>query len=106
VDDVTSAVTHSEGPAVAKNKLKKRVRKAVRKELRRREAQRQPRGPSRSSGPDEPWFPGEPGWPRGEWDDPEGGAGVREPRRPWPTMPAAALELDEPEPQYLDLTRR
>jgi hypothetical protein len=39
-------------------------------------------------------------WP----DDLEGGAGVREPRRPYPTMPAGALELDEPEPQYLEMS--
>lgn len=38
-------------------------------------------------------------------DDLDGGAGVREPRHPFPTMPAAALALEEPEPQYLDLTR-
>jgi hypothetical protein len=89
---------------VAKNKLKKRVRKAVRKELQRREAlRRHPLGPERGSWPSEPFIPPpEPDWPD---DDLDGGAGVREPRRPWPTMPAAALELDEPEPQYLDLTR-
>ena len=34
------------------------------------------------------------------WADPEGGAGVREPRRPLPTAPAGALELDLP----VDLT--
>jgi hypothetical protein len=91
---------------VAKNKLKKRVRKAVRKELRRREALRHPVGPGRSSGPNEPGGPGnESDWPRDDWEDPDGGAGVREPRRPWPNMPAAALELDEPSPLYLDLTR-
>jgi hypothetical protein len=92
---------------VAKNKLKKRVRKAVRKELRRREAQRHPLGPDRGSGPYEPFAPGsETDWPdEDRGDDFDGGAGVREPRHPWPTMPAAALELDEPEPQYLDLTR-
>jgi hypothetical protein len=91
---------------VAKNKLKKRVRKAVRKELQRRQGQRHPLGPGPGSGPTEPWFPGYDS--DGPWDDddhPDGGAGVREPRHPWPTMPAAALELDEPEPQYLDLTR-
>jgi hypothetical protein len=38
-------------------------------------------------------------WP----DDLEGGAGVREPRRPYPTMPAGALELEEPESDYLEL---
>jgi len=90
---------------VAKNKLKKRVRKAVRKELQRREAlRRRPRGPDRGGWPNEPFSqrPG-PDWPD---DDLDGGAGVREPRRPWPTRPAAALELDEPEPQYLDLARQ
>ena len=89
---------------MAKNKLKKRVRKAVRKEL-RRQGQRPPLGPGRGSGPTEPWFPGyDADGPWGD-DDLDGGAGVREPRRTWPTMPAAALELDEPQPLYLDLTR-
>ena len=92
---------------MAENKLKKRVRKAVRKELRRRERQRPPAGPGRGPGPSEPWFPGNQfGWPdEGRDDDVDGGAGVREPRHPWPTTPAAALALEEPEPQYLDLTR-
>ena len=91
---------------MAKNKLKKRVRKAVRKEL-RRQGQRPPLGPGRGSGPaTEPWFPGyDPDGPLGDDHPDDGGAGVREPRRPWPTMPAAALELDEPRPLYLDLTR-
>ena len=43
--------------------------------------------------------PPPPSWP----DDLDGGAGVREPRRPHPTMPADALELDVPVPQYLEL---
>ncbi len=38
-------------------------------------------------------------------DELEGGAGVREPRRPSPTMPAGALELDLPTVEYLSLTR-
>ena len=93
---------------MAKDKLKKRVRKAVRKELRRREAQRRPLGPGRGSGPDRPASR------RGTTS-----TGPTGPRRRPPTaapayanpgdrgrrMPAAALELDEPEPQYLDLTR-
>ena len=88
---------------MAKNKLKKRVRKAVRKELQRREAlRRHPLGPDRGRWPNEPFPPRtDPDWP----DEDDGGAGVREPRRPWPTRPAAALELDEPELQYLDLAR-
>ncbi len=90
---------------MARNKLEKPVRKAVRKELRRRQAQGYPLGPGRGAGPNEPWFPYEFDWPRGDEDDPDGGAGVREPRHPRPTMPASALELDEPRPLYLDLTR-
>jgi hypothetical protein len=40
-----------------------------------------------------------PDWP----GDLDGGAGVREPRRPSPTTPAGAVALDEPEAHYLDL---
>jgi hypothetical protein len=39
-------------------------------------------------------------------DDLEGGAGVREPRRPYPTMPAGALELDVRESQYLEMSAK
>ena len=50
-----------------------------------------------------------PGLPRpsaaAPWDDPDGGAGVREPRRPAADHPAGALALDEPRPTYLDLVR-
>lgn len=56
---------------------------------------REQRGPGF---PDLP--PPPPMWP----DDLEGGAGVREPRRPYPTMPAGALELEEPEAEYLELS--
>lgn len=50
-----------------------------------------------------------PGWPADpprDWpNDPEGGAGVREPRRPTPIMPAGTMELLEPtSPDTLDLT--
>jgi hypothetical protein len=38
-------------------------------------------------------------------DDLEGGAGVREPRRPYPSAPAGALQLDEPRSDLLDLVR-
>ena len=51
--------------------------------------------PGRSPGLDDPRQ-----WP----DDLEGGAGVREPRRPHPGAPAGALALDEPAEQRLDLT--
>jgi hypothetical protein len=54
--------------------------------------------------PHEQRGPGFPDLPPPTWpDDLEGGAGVREPRRPYPTMPAGALELDVPESQYLEL---
>lgn len=38
-------------------------------------------------------------------DEPEGNAGVREPRLPQPSHPAGALELDLPPAVYLDLVR-
>ena len=46
--------------------------------------------------------PPPPMWP----DDLEGGAGVREPRRPYPSMPAGALELDVPEPEHLEMSAK
>jgi hypothetical protein len=53
--------------------------------------------PREQRGPGFPDLP-PPSWP----DDLEGGAGVREPRRPYPSMPAGALELDPPEFKYLE----
>lgn len=38
-------------------------------------------------------------------DDLDGGAGVREPRRPAPPAPTGALAMEEPTEQHLDLTR-
>jgi len=47
--------------------------------------------------------PGIPDLPPPRWpDDLDGGAGVREPRRPYPSTPAGAL--DPPESQYLELS--
>ncbi len=90
---------------MAKDKTKKRLRKALRKEKKRREeARRRPMGPGGAWSRDLP-PPWDRLWDDDRGDDPDGGAGVREPRHPFPTMPAAALALDEPEPQYLDLTR-
>ncbi|MBA3529058.1 MAG: hypothetical protein H0T91_07100 [Propionibacteriaceae bacterium] len=43
--------------------------------------------------------------PPDDWRDPEGGAGVREPRRPGPTAPAGAMELEPERLAYLDLVR-
>ena len=57
---------------------------------------RGPGSPGRDIGPQD-LFP--PGWP----DDLDGGTGVREPRRPFPGMPAGAMSLDVPQSQYLDL---
>jgi hypothetical protein len=85
-------------------KTKKRLRKAVRKaEKARREAElRHPLGPG-YSGPGFPDLPPPP-WDTG-WDygDDDGGAGVREPRHPFPRHPAGAIALDPPSSQYLDL---
>lgn len=86
---------------MAKDKTKKRLRKQ-RKAAKRLRKQLE----SRSLGPGSPGFQESPPlWDEPGWDDPEGGAGVREPRHPRPTMPAAALQLDEPGPQHLDLTQ-
>jgi hypothetical protein len=88
------------------DKTQKRLRKALKRLERQRRAaeaarspvqpDRGPGGPGRDLGPDEE-FP--PGWP----DDLDGGAGVHEPRRPFPGMPAGAISLDPPQSQYLDL---
>jgi hypothetical protein len=80
-----------------------RAAKRLEKQRRAALAARNPVRPHRGSGGPgrevrpEDLFP--PGWP----DDLDGGAGVREPRRPYPGMPAGALSLDPPESQYLDL---
>jgi hypothetical protein len=82
------------------SKTKKRLRRAAKKLERQRRAALGIRNPARprgrSIGPDD-LFP--PAWP----DDSEGGAGVREPRRPFPTTPAGAIALEPPAPTYLDL---
>jgi hypothetical protein len=85
---------------------KKRLRRAAKRLERQRRAalaarnpvrpERGPGPPGRDRGPDD-LLP--PGWP----DDLDGGTGVREPRRPFPGMPAGAMSLDVPQPQYLDL---
>ena len=73
------------------------TRTRIRRRLRRRG--RDARSPvvsplTWSRAPDEP--------PPGP-EDLDGGAGVREPRRPYPTAPAGALALDEPRDERLDL---
>lgn len=81
----------------AAKRIERQRRKALSSRTRKARAQtpREQRGPGF---PDLP--PPPPMWP----DDLEGGAGVREPRRPYPTMPAGVMELDEPEPQYLEMS--
>jgi hypothetical protein len=82
-------------------KTKKRLRKAIRtaEKVRRDAARRHPLGPG-SSGPGSPDLP--PPW-NTMWDDDDGGAGVREPRHPFPVHPADAIALEPPRQQYLDL---
>ena len=82
-------------------KTKKRLRKAIRtaEKVRRDAARRHPLGPG-SSGPGSPDLP--PSW-NTMWDDDDGGAGVREPRHPFPVHPADAIALEPPRQQYLDL---
>jgi hypothetical protein len=85
----------------------KRVERQRRKALatRTRKAAEPPRPPAQT--PREQRGPGFPDLPPPSWpDDLEGGAGVREPRRPYPTMPAGALELDVPESQYLEMSAK
>jgi hypothetical protein len=81
-------------------KTKKRLPKAVRKaaKLRKQAARRHPLAPG--SGPGSRDLP--PPWDT-MWDDDDGGAGVREPRHPFPTHPAGAVALDPPRSQYLNL---
>ena len=73
-------------------------RKALAAPTRKAETLRPPaQTPREQRGPGFPDLP-----PPSRPDDLEGGAGVREPRRPYPSMPAGALELDPPESQYLE----
>jgi hypothetical protein len=79
----------------------KRVERQRRKALATRTG-KAPRPPAQS--PREQRGPGFPDLPPPTWpDDLDGGAGVREPRRLYPSMPAGALELDVPESRYLEM---
>jgi len=87
----------------AAKRIERQRRKALTTPSRR--ATEGPRSPAQTPheqrGPGFPDLPPPPPmWP----DDLEGGAGVREPRRPYPSMPAGALELDVPESQYLEMS--
>jgi hypothetical protein len=84
---------------VAKDPTKRLRRAAKRLERQRRLASSSgnPVQPRRGRGQPQP--------PPPDWfDDPEGGAGVREPRRPLPTRPAGALEIQPAGSDNLDLT--
>ena len=74
--------------------VKTRVRRRLRRGGRRATARPYPLRPGWSRCPDVP--------PPGP-DDLEGGAGVREPRRPYPSAPSGAVALDEPRSELLDL---
>lgn len=97
---------------MAENPVRKRTRRAAKRiERQRRRALATPtrkaaqvqrplaQTPREQRGPGFPDLP-PPSWP----DDLDGGAGVREPRRPYPSAPAGALELNPPESQYLELS--
>ena len=89
----------------AAKRIERQRRKALATPTRKRaEVPQAPaQSPREQRGPGFPDLsPPPPMWP----DDLEGGAGVREPRRPYPSMPAGALELDEPESQYLEVSAR
>jgi hypothetical protein len=85
----------------AAKRIERQRRKALATPTRR--AAEVPRSPAQTvrgqRGPGFPDLP-PPTWP----DDLGGGAGVREPRRPYPSMPAGALELDLPNSQYLEMS--
>jgi hypothetical protein len=85
---------------VANDPVQKRLARAAKRlerQRRRTRPARNPLQPRPGHGIQEP--------PPPDWfGDPEGGAGVREPRRPLPTQPAGALELDATEFQNLDET--
>ena len=98
---------------MADDPVRKRTRRAARRIERQRKATPArtrktadvPRSPAQSPreqpGPRFPDLPPPPPmWP----DDLDGGAGVREPRRPSPAMPAGALEREEPESHYLEIS--
>lgn len=76
---------------------KRRARRAAKQLERQHRAAIAGRNPLRTRGRhfDDPPFP----------NDPEGGAGVREPRRPLPTMPSGAIERELPDWEQVDLTR-
>ena len=79
---------------------KKSARRAAKKIERQRRvaiAARSPLRPGRPSRGMEPPYP----FP----DDLDGGAGVREPRRPMPGRPSGAMELEFETPQQLDVLR-
>ena len=97
---------------MAEDPVRKRTRRAARRMERQRrkglvtrtrEATDVRRAPAQT--PHErrgPGFPDLP--PPSRPDDLDGGTGVREPRRPSPSMPAGALELEEPKLQYLEMS--
>jgi hypothetical protein len=99
---------------MADDPVRKRTRRAARRverqrrkglATRTRKAADAPRAPAQTPreqrGPGFPDLPPPPPrWP----DDLDGGADVREPRRPYPSMPAGALELEEPESQHLEMS--
>ena len=93
---------------MADNPVRKRTRRAAKRTEQQRRSALAP--PTRKAAqvqrplaqtPREQRGPGFPDLrPPSSPDDLDGGAGAREPRRRYPSMPAGALELNPPESQY------
>jgi hypothetical protein len=92
---------------MAEDPVRKRTRRAAKHAERQRRKALAAKTPSKiAQTPRKPQTgPGFPDLPPPVWpDDLNGGAGVREPRRPYPSMPAGALELALPDSQSLEMS--
>jgi hypothetical protein len=91
---------------MAEDPVRKRTRRAAKRAERQRRKALAAKTPSKIAQMPRkpPTGPGSPDLPPPVWPDLDGGAGVREPRRPYPSMPAGALELALPNSQSLEMS--